>query len=71
MSTDSFDRDALEAQWQANERELNRLNSMSGLARETFGARIDELEDEQDAIEFELGKDGFTPTGSRRWSGMP
>jgi hypothetical protein len=71
MSTDSFDRDALEAQWQANERELNRLNSMSGLARETFGARIDELETEQDAIEFELGKEAFTRPGSRRWSGMP
>ena len=71
MSTDSFDRDALEAQWQANERELNRLNSLSGLARETFGARIDELEDEQDAIEFELGQDASAPTNSRRWSGLP
>jgi hypothetical protein len=71
MSTDSFDRDALEARWQANERELNRLNSLSGLNRETFGARIDELEAEQDAIEFELGKETFARPGSRRWSGMP
>jgi hypothetical protein len=61
MSTDSFDRDALEAQWQANERELN---------RETFGARIDELEAEQDAIEFEIGGEDVLP-GSKRWSGLP
>jgi hypothetical protein len=70
MSTDSFDRDALEAQWQANEAELNRLKSLSGLNREAFGARIDELEDEQDAIEFELGREVVLP-GSKCWSGLP
>jgi hypothetical protein len=64
------DHDELEARWQANERDLNRLNSLSGLNRETFGARIDELESDQDAIEFELGRDTFAPADSRRWSGM-
>jgi hypothetical protein len=43
---------------------------MSGLNRETFGARIDELEAEQDAIKFELGREAFPP-GSKRWSGHP
>jgi hypothetical protein len=46
------DRDVLSASWIEHEQELNRLNSMSGLSREMFGARIDELEAEQDAIEF-------------------
>jgi hypothetical protein len=64
------DRESLEAKWQSNERELNRLHSMSPLSRETFGARIDELEDEQDAIEFELGREDVPP-GSHRWSGLP
>lgn len=61
----------LEFRWQRNESELKRLNSLSGLARESFGARIDELEAEQDSIEFELGGDDSTPADSRRWSGMP
>jgi hypothetical protein len=47
MSTDFFDRDALKARWRRNEAELNRLRSMSPLERESFGARIEELEAEQ------------------------
>jgi hypothetical protein len=30
-------------------------------------ARIDEREAEQDAIEFEPGRDDAVPAGSRRW----
>jgi hypothetical protein len=37
----------------------------------SFGARIDEREAKQDAIEFELGKEGNAPARSHRWSGMP
>jgi hypothetical protein len=59
-----------EAKWQANERELSRLYSLSPLQRETFGARIDALEAEQDAIEFEIGRKG-RPPGSKYWSGLP
>ena len=64
------DRTELESRWQVNERELNRLNSLSGLSRETFGARIDELESAQDTIEFELGRETAAPADLRRWSGM-
>lgn len=71
MTIERIEREKLEPRWRANESELNRLNSMSGLARESFGARIDELEAEQDSIEFELGQDTSTPAGSRRWSGAP
>jgi hypothetical protein len=38
MTAEPGARTDLESRWQANERELNRLNSMSGLNRETFGA---------------------------------
>jgi hypothetical protein len=36
-----------------------------------LAARIDELEAEQDAIEFDLGRDTSVRPGSRRWPGMP
>jgi hypothetical protein len=49
------DSDDLESRWRRNAAELNRLYSLSSLARETFGARIDGLEAEQDRIKFELG----------------
>jgi len=62
------DRDALEAKWRANERELQRLAAMSPLDREFHAKREDELLDEQDEIELRLGFDGRQ--GSRRWSGM-
>jgi hypothetical protein len=42
---------------------------MSPLGRESFAGRIEQLEDENDSIEFELGKDH--QSGSRKWSGMP
>jgi hypothetical protein len=71
MPTEPTDREALESRWHRNEADLNRLNSMSGIGRESFGARIDELESDQDAIEFELGRDTSAPGDSCRWSGMP
>jgi hypothetical protein len=45
------------------------LYSLSPFAREQCGAQIDELEAEQDAIEFEVGREGVQP-GSKRWSGL-
>jgi hypothetical protein len=62
------DRSELESKWQANERELQRLAAMSPLDRELHAKREDDLLDEQDLIEFQLGFEG--PTSSRRWSGM-
>ncbi len=61
------DRDALESQWRANERRLNEIAAMTGLGRETHAAESEALEAAQDAIEFELGREGRT--GSVRWSG--
>jgi hypothetical protein len=61
------DRDALESQWQVNERRLNEIAAMTGLGREMHAAESERLEAAQDAIEFELGADGRP--GSRRWSG--
>jgi hypothetical protein len=63
------DRDALESQWQANERRLNEIAAMTGLGREMHAAESERLEAAQDAIEFELGTD--SRPGSRRWSGAP
>jgi hypothetical protein len=62
------DREALESKWKANEAELNRLHAMSPLGRESFAGRIEQLKDENDTIEFELGKEHAS---GRRWSGMP
>jgi hypothetical protein len=61
------DRDALESQWQVNERRLNEIAAMTGLGREMHAAESERLEAAQDAIEFELGAD--RRPGSRRWSG--
>ncbi len=58
-----------DTRWQANERRLREIHAMTPLGRETHGAEIERLEAEQDAIEFELGRDGRE--GSKRWSGMP
>jgi hypothetical protein len=63
------DRESLESRWQTNEAELNRLNAMSPLGRESHVGRIEGLEAQQDAIEFELGR-ADAPSGSRKWSGM-
>jgi hypothetical protein len=51
------DRDALDSQWQGNERRLNEIAAMTGLGREMHAAESDRLEAAQDAIEFELGPD--------------
>jgi hypothetical protein len=60
----------LESRWHRNEAELNRLQGLTGLSREMFGARIDELETEQDGIKYVLGCDETRRPGSRSWSGM-
>jgi hypothetical protein len=64
------DRESQELKWQASYRELNRLYSLSPLAREQCGARIEQPEAEQDAIEWEVGREDV-PTGLRKWSGTP
>ena len=64
------DRRDLDSRWQRNEAELNRLYGLSPINRESFGARIDQLESEQDAIDFDVGAEAFSP-GSKRWSGLP
>ncbi len=63
------DRDALESQWNANERRLRELHSMTPLGREMNGAEIERLKGEQDVIEHGLGAEGRP--GSRRRSGAP
>jgi hypothetical protein len=45
------------------DRRVNRFIPLAGKR-----ARV---ESQQDAIEFELGRDTPVPPGSRRWSGMP
>lgn len=65
--SDPNDRDDLTRQWQANEAEINRLYGMSPLGRESYAGRIEQLEDEQDRIEYDLGNEH--PPGSRKWSG--
>jgi hypothetical protein len=69
MTYDTADRPKLDARWQANERELNRIAGMGGLDRELHAARREALEGDQDAIEFELGR--TARDGARRWSGLP
>jgi hypothetical protein len=64
-----IDRDALESRWQANEAQLSRLYAASGLDRELSAVEIDCLEDEQDAIEWQLGLDHPSDSRTRRWSG--
>jgi hypothetical protein len=64
------DREVTEVKWKRNEAELNRLHSLSPGARAEFGDRIDQLEAEQDAIEWEVGREDIPP-GSKRWSGLP
>jgi hypothetical protein len=57
MDTRLLDRHSLEARWEANERELLRLAVMPLPEREFHANREDELLDEQDAIELQLGFD--------------
>ena len=50
------DRESLEVKWRQNKAELNRLHAMSPLGRESCAGRVEELEAEQDRIEFEIGR---------------
>ena len=70
MSTESLDPYALESQWQANERGLNRIAVMPGLDRALHAAATERLEAAQDRIEWQLGFPKASQAGSRRWSGM-
>ncbi len=57
MSTEplSLDPYALEARWQANKRELGRIAAMPGPDREIHASEAEQLEAEQDPIEWQLG----------------
>jgi hypothetical protein len=70
MSALSVDRDAVESKWQANERRLTEIHAMTGLGRPMHGAEIERIEGEQDHAEWQLGFDGPTRAGSRRWWGV-
>jgi hypothetical protein len=61
MTDQPIDRDALEAKWRANDAELNRIANAPPLDRIMLAKREDQLLDEQDHIEFELGRDTATP----------
>lgn len=62
--------DDLEARWQTNERQLNRIAAMPGLDRELHASDAERLEAEQDDIEWRLGFDCPKQAGSRRWPGV-
>jgi hypothetical protein len=70
MQNDSLDPYALEARWQAIERELSRIAVMPGLDREMHAREAERLEAEQDRIEWQLGFDRPGDAESRRWSGV-
>jgi len=61
MTDQPIDRDALDAKWRANDAELSRIVSAPPLDRIMLEKREDELLDEQDQIEFELGRETVTP----------
>jgi hypothetical protein len=61
MTNQPIDRDALQAKWRANDAELNRITNAPPLDRIMLAKREDQLLDEQDHIEFELGRDTQTP----------
>jgi hypothetical protein len=61
MTDQSIDRDALQAKWRANDAELNRIASAPPLDRIMLAKREEQLLDEQDRIEFELGRQTQTP----------
>jgi hypothetical protein len=61
MPSQPIDRDALEAKWRANDVELNRIVNAPPLDRIMLAKREEQLLDEQDHIEFELGHDTATP----------
>jgi hypothetical protein len=70
MESDSLDPYALDAKWQANERQLKRIRAMPGLDREIRAADAERIEGEQDAIEIALGFDRPGNSASRKWSRM-
>jgi|HubBroStandDraft_4_1064222.scaffolds.fasta_scaffold3248236_1 hypothetical protein len=64
------DPEVLETKWQANERRLTEIGSMSGLGREMHATETERLEAEQDRIEWHLGFERPADAESRKWSGM-
>jgi hypothetical protein len=61
MTDQPIDRDALEAKWRANDAELSRITTAPPLDRIMLEEREEQLLDEQDRIEFELGRNSATP----------
>ena len=61
MTDQPIDRDALEAKWRANDAELNRIVGAPPLDGIMLAKREEQLLDEQDHIEFELGHDALRP----------
>jgi hypothetical protein len=55
VSTTMDDRPKLEAKWNENEDELNRIAGMTRLDQHLIEKRVEEPLAEQDAIEFEIG----------------
>jgi hypothetical protein len=58
---DTIDREALEAKRRANDAELSRIVNAPQLDRVMLAKREDELLDEQENIEFELGREIAEP----------
>jgi len=65
----ALEHDALESLWKVNERELNRIAASPSLDRGLLAAEVERLEDEQDAIERQLGLDSPSDARTKRWSG--
>jgi hypothetical protein len=61
MADEPIDQDALEAKWRANDAELNRIVNAPPLDRIMLEKREEQLLDDQDRIEFELGRQTATP----------
>ena len=61
MTDQPIDRDALQAKWRATDVELNRIAAAPPLDRIMLEKREEQLLDEQDRIEFELGRQTQTP----------
>jgi hypothetical protein len=64
-------RDALESQWRANQAELKWIYGSPPLDCEMMAKRSDDLEAEQNRIEFELGRDHSAAPGLTRSSDTP
>ena len=61
MTNQPIDRNALQAKWRANDAELSRIAKAPTLDRIMLTKREEQLLDEQDEIEFELGRETVTP----------